>query len=113
MKHIMPFIILFSFLFSNQVEVGISSIEKINKNISISDVDAYGRSPDYYEIIFYVSNPNNDIAGFQFTLNPKGIFSINKDNIYEGTATDAGFTIYAGEKNGTILGFSMAGDVIK
>ena len=39
MKHIMPFIILFSLLFSNQVEVGISSIEKINKNIKLRDVE--------------------------------------------------------------------------
>ena len=95
-----------TFIFS-QVEVGIRSIDKVSENIDIKDVDAFGNVPEYYQVEFYISNPNNDVAGFQFTL--EGL-KINQADIYGGYK-DKGFEVYSG-KNGTILGFSLKGDVI-
>ena len=92
-----------------QVELGIDSIEKLGSEDSIKNC-TYCEEITQYEIIFYIENPNDDVAGFQFSLLPEGLFEFNKDNISKGESENAGFTIYAGK--GTVLGFSMTGNVI-
>jgi len=108
-KTLFIFLVISSFIFS-QVEVGIRAIDKVSANIDIKDVDAFGNVPEYYQIEFYISNPDNDVAGFQFTLIPNEGIKIDQRNIYGGYK-DKGFEVYSG-KNGTILGFSLKGDVI-
>jgi len=103
-------VLLLSFIFTTEIEISINSIVKVSDSQQIKDVDAYGQTPSYYEIEFYVLNTDEDIAGFQFTLHPEGIFNISKEDIYGGASSDAGFITYTGK--GTILGFSMTGNVI-
>ena len=83
-----------------KVELGFNSIDK---------------EGDYYIFSVYAINPYDDIAGFQFNINPTGLFII--DSVYGGRAEENGFVFHYNKNNkntkGTILGFSMQGNTVE
>ena len=107
--HILLMFALISQFCISQVTIGIDSVNKLSSDESIKDC-TYCEEVQQYEITFYIENKEDDIAGFQFSLEPSELFDFTKESISKGEAENAGFTIYAGK--GTILGFSMVGNVI-
>ena len=74
-------------------EVGISSIIEKSNDVII----------DIYSI------NQTSIAGVQFEIEPKGLFTI--DSIKGGRCANAGFELYSNKK-GVLLGFSLSGKLI-